>query len=191
MISVASCSPQRWSEWLNNNFWTCYVYILLWVHAWHSRRIYPSTFQNYLFSDGKKGLQNDLTLPFFFFCKPWTFYFVLGCSQLTKLWQFQVNREGTQPYICMNPFSPNLTSIQASTKHWVEFHVLSSRSLLVIHFKYSSVHVTFPNSLSLSPYSSFLKASTPTLRMMLRPWEKTQVHPRKSLSLLSACQINN
>ena len=128
---------------------------------------------------------------FFFFCKPWTFYFVLGCSQLTKLWQFQVNREGTQPYICMNPFSPNLSSIQASTKHWVEFHVLSSRSLLVIHFKYSSVHVTFPNSLSLSPYSSFLKASTPTLRMMLRPWEKTQVHPRKSLPLLSTCQSNN
>ena len=139
----------------------------------------------------KKDYRMISLFLFFFFCKPWTFYFVLGCSQLTKLWQFQVNREGTQPYICMNPFSPNLSSIQASTKHWVEFHVLSSRSLLVIHFKYSSVHVTFPNSLSLSPYSSFLKASTPTLRMMLRPWEKTQVHPRKSLPLLSTCQSNN
>ena len=32
-------------------------------------------------------------------------YFVLGYSQLTML--FQVNSEGTQPYIYMYPFSPN------------------------------------------------------------------------------------
>ena len=32
---------------------------------------------------------------------------------------------------------------------WVELHVLYSRSLLVIHFKYSSVYMTFPNSLTI------------------------------------------
>ena len=38
----------------------------------------------------------------------WTSYFVLGYSQLTMLWEFQVNSQGTQPYLCMNPFSPQL-----------------------------------------------------------------------------------
>ena len=36
------------------------------------------------------------------------FYFVLGYSQLTMLWWFQVNNEGTQPYIHMCPFFPKL-----------------------------------------------------------------------------------
>ena len=36
-----------------------------------------------------------------------TLYYVLRCSQLTKLWQFQVNRERTQPYTHKYPFSPN------------------------------------------------------------------------------------
>ena len=31
------------------------------------------------------------------------FYFVLGFSQLTNVWEFQVNSKGTQPYICMYP----------------------------------------------------------------------------------------
>ena len=39
-----------------------------------------------------------------------TFYFVLGHSQLTMVKQFQVNCEGTQPYINMYPFSPKLPS---------------------------------------------------------------------------------
>ena len=39
-----------------------------------------------------------------------TFYFVLGNSQLTMLWQFQVGNKGTQPYIYMYPFSPKLPS---------------------------------------------------------------------------------
>ena len=30
--------------------------------------------------------------------------------------------------------------------HWTEFHVLNSRSLLVIHFKYSSVYMSIQNS---------------------------------------------
>ena len=44
-------------------------------------------------------------LFFFFF---WTFYFVLGYSQLTMLWQFQVNSKGTRPCVHMYPFSPRL-----------------------------------------------------------------------------------
>ena len=30
---------------------------------------------------------------------------------------------------------------------WVDFHVLYSMSLLIIHLEYSSVYMTFPNSL--------------------------------------------
>ena len=36
-------------------------------------------------------------------------------------------------------------------KLWVEFHVLYNRSLLVIHFEYSIVYMTFPNSLNVPP----------------------------------------
>ena len=37
-------------------------------------------------------------------------------SQLTMFWQFQVNSEGTQPYVYMYVHSlPNLTFIQAAT----------------------------------------------------------------------------
>ena len=43
--------------------------------------------------------------PVFFFFLFWT-YFVLGYSQLTSLWQFQVNSKGTPPYMYMYPFSP-------------------------------------------------------------------------------------
>ena len=36
-------------------------------------------------------------------------------SQLTMLWWFQVNSEGTQPYIHMHPFPPDYPPIQATT----------------------------------------------------------------------------
>ena len=36
---------------------------------------------------------------------------------------------------------------QSATEHWEESHVLYSRSLLVIHFKYSSVYMSISNSL--------------------------------------------
>ena len=37
-------------------------------------------------------------------------------------------------------YSPNIPPTQTDKKHWVEFHVLYNRSLLVIHFEYKSVH---------------------------------------------------
>ena len=55
-------------------------------------------------------------------------------------------------YMCiLSP--PNSPPIQAATWHWAEFPVLSRRSLLVIHFKYSSVYMLIPNSPKIpSPY---------------------------------------
>ena len=47
--------------------------------------------------------------------------------------------------------SPNSSPSQATTWHWAELSVLHSRSLLVIHFKHSSVYMSIPNSLSLPP----------------------------------------
>ena len=38
------------------------------------------------------------------------FYIVLGCSQLTGFWHFQVDSEEIQPYIYMYPFFPKFLS---------------------------------------------------------------------------------
>ena len=43
----------------------------------------------------------------------------------------------------------NSPPTQAATQHWAKFPVLDSRSLLVIHFKYSSVYMSIPNSLTI------------------------------------------
>ena len=40
-----------------------------------------------------------------------------------------MNRERTQPYIYMCPFSPRSPPIQAATQQWAAFHVLYSRLL--------------------------------------------------------------
>ena len=74
---------------------------------------------------------------------------MLEYSRLTMPWQFQVDSKGIQSYIYMQPFLPsNLPPIQAATWHWSEPPVLYSSSLMVIHFKYSSVylvHAKLPN----------------------------------------------
>ena len=57
--------------------------------------------------------------------------------------------QGIQPYTYIHPFSSNSHPIQPATQHWAEFHVLSSRSLLVHCFKYSSVYLLIPNSLTI------------------------------------------
>ena len=57
--------------------------------------------------------------------------------------------EGTQSYIYMYPFSPKHPSHPDWHKTLREFPVLYTRSLLGIHFKYSSVYMTFPKSLTI------------------------------------------
>ena len=63
------------------------------------------------YTDQWNGIENSeidiQNMPNWFFK---TFYFVLGYSQLAMLWWFQVNSEGTQPYVYMYPFSPKLPS---------------------------------------------------------------------------------
>ena len=50
-------------------------------------------------------------------------------------------------YSCIH--SPlNSPPVQVATSHRAEFPVLDGRSLLVIHFKYSSVYMSISNSLS-------------------------------------------
>ena len=44
---------------------------------------------------------SDFSLLFYL-----TFYFILEYSQLTTLWQVQIDSKGTQPHIHMYPFSP-------------------------------------------------------------------------------------
>ena len=51
-----------------------------------------------------------------------------------------MNKEGSHPYIYMNPFSPRLPSQPGC--YWAQFPVLYRGSLLVIHFKYSSVYLS-------------------------------------------------
>ena len=78
-----------------------------------------------------------------------------------------MNSKGIQPYIHMYPFSPKLPFPLAchNTEQSSIYH--TSRSLLVIHFKYSSVYMSihpklsnypFPSSFSLAVISSFSKS---------------------------------
>ena len=45
-----------------------------------------------------------------------------------------------------------LPLIQPATQHWTEFHVLCRRSMLVIHFKYSSVYMSFQTPNRFPPF---------------------------------------
>ena len=64
---------------------------------------------------------------------------------------------GTYTY----PFSPNFPPIQTAIQHWEQVHVLYSRPLLVIHFKYCSVILhsfLLSNSIPLFSVQDGLKA---------------------------------
>ena len=103
-----------------------------------------------------------------------TFYFILECGWLTMLWQFQVDSKGIQPYIYMYPFSPKLPSQPGCHKHWADFPMLYSRTLLVIRFKYSSVYMSIPNSLTnpspTSPPDNHKFMNKQTLNPGARDW---------------------
>ena len=92
------------------------------------------------------GLKWLVEIFFFFF---WTFYFVLGNSQLAVLWVSgkQKRDSGLHRHVSILPQMP-LPPREGATWHWAEFCVLYSRSLLVIHFKHSSVNMSIPNSLN-------------------------------------------
>ena len=80
-----------------------------------------------------------ISLSFFTFSLLILCWGIVLYTTTTMLWSFQVNSEGTQPYTYVYPFSLKLPSHPG----W-----LITLSLLVIHFKYSSVYMTFPNSLT-------------------------------------------
>ena len=50
-------------------------------------------------------------------------------------------------HVSILPQTPLLSRLAHNS--WAEFHVLCNRSLLVIHFKCSSVYMTFPKSLTI------------------------------------------
>ena len=51
---------------------------------------------------------------------------------------------------------PQTLPIPAATKHWAEFPVLYSRTVLVIHFKYIRVYMSIPNSLTIPSWLLYL-----------------------------------
>ena len=69
--------------------------------------------------------------------KPWS---ILEYNQLINNVRVSSAQQSKprHTYTCIHSL-PNSFPILAATQHWTEFSVLYSRSLLVIHFKYSSV----------------------------------------------------
>ena len=78
-------------------------------------------------------------------------YFALEHGWSTMLRWFQVQSRAEQPDIHMEPSPPNSPPIQAASWHWADFHVLYSRSLVIIRFKYSSVYLSILYFLFLPP----------------------------------------
>ena len=73
----------------------------------------------------------------------------MGYSQVKMCDSFRWTVKGLiHMYTCIHSPS-NSPPLQAAKKHWAEFHVLYSRSFLVIHFKYSGVYIFIPNSLTI------------------------------------------
>ena len=118
-------------------------------------------------------------------------------SEKTMLWWFQVDRKDTQPHIYMYAFSPKWPFHPGCHIVLSRVPVLYSGSLLVIHFKYTSVYMSIPNSLTIpSPHpppppatiSSISKSVTdkPKLRDILQDtWpllQKCQGHERQGKS---------
>ena len=74
-------------------------------------------------------------------------------SQLTSCDSLRWTAKGlSHTCTCIHSL-PNVPPIKAGTYHWAEFHVLYNRSVLVIHFKYRSVYMTFPKFLTIPPPS--------------------------------------
>ena len=117
-------------KWLSSSS-KCYIILIIFItylmkakDKWRQRLVPPISLEQLLLKPGcfLLTLAKDSTTQWSFVSASggwgdvrsfgslffFTFYFILGYSQLTMLWQFQVNSEGTQPYLY--PFSPKLPS---------------------------------------------------------------------------------
>lgn len=75
-------------------------------------------------------------------------FFVLYCW-LTMVWEFQGDSKGTLPCIHVSSILPNPSSYPSCHSTWSRVSELYSRSLVVVHFKRSSVYVSIPSCLAL------------------------------------------
>ena len=69
------------------------------------------------------------------------FYFVLAYGWFKMFCQFHLNNK------VIEYFLPSYVI----RERWAEFPVIHSRSLLVVHFEHSTVYMSIPHSLTLSP----------------------------------------
>ena len=87
------------------------------------------------FNAPEKNLKKNVLFNFFFF------YFVLAYGWFKMFCQFHPNNKVIE-------YSFPSYVIR---EHWVEFPVIYSRSWLVVHFEHSTVYMSIPHSLTLSP----------------------------------------
>ena len=100
-----------------------------------------------------------------------------------------MNSEGTQSYVYTNPFPLDSPVIQPAASCWAEFPVLFSRPLLVTYFKYGSVYMSIPNSLTIpsrypsprnqSLFSKSLFLFCKFIEIMCTSWLKIKIAIRK------------
>ena len=76
-----------------------------------------------------------------------------GTSDEQTMWWFRWTAKGFSRTCTWIPSPPDSPPVQDAAEHWAEFPVPHSRFLLLIHFKYSSVRMSIPSSLTLpSPH---------------------------------------
>ena len=108
---------------------------------------------NWLYLEITWKQECDLLILTVICCYPlllfFNFFLILEYNQLAMLRWFLVDSKRTQPYLYMYPFSPKLPSHPGCHTILSRVHVQYSRSLLVIHFKYSTVFLLILNSLTI------------------------------------------
>ena len=111
-------------------------------------------------------------IPYIFFLLFKTFYFVLMYSQLPSNVVVVSSEQQRDSAIHIHVSILPKTSLPSRLPHNTELSsMLYNRSLLVIHFKYSSVSMSIPNSLTIpSPRASCI----PSLFIPLAPSEAVQ-----------------
>ena len=125
--------------------------ILQWKHRILTTRPQGSSLEIVFFV---LPLTHSFYFVFFFFLILFFFlYWYIANEQCCDSYRWTV-KGLSHTYTCFHS-SSNSPPIQATTQHWTEFHVLYSKSLLVIHFRYGSVYMSIPNYLTVpSPHLS-------------------------------------